>query len=80
MGVLVKTAQRVENEFGWTREHIGPRLRSKLREAKAEWLDLKTRGNASVITRAELRLRAALIRANLRIRMMIGRSKRYLQS
>jgi len=83
MGALVKTAQAVEDRFGEVRREVEPRLRSKLREARTEWVELKTRGNGSRIRRTELRLKAYLMRTDARLRLetakLIGRAIQELE-
>jgi len=73
MGALVKTAQAVEDRVGEVRREVEPRLRSKLREARTEWVELKTRGNGSRIRRTELRLKAYLMRTDARLRLETGK-------
>jgi hypothetical protein len=73
MGVLVKTALWVESQVELTRRQLEPKLRLKLGKAKTEWLELKSRSpNVSTMSGAELRLRASLLRADSRLRMMIS--------
>lgn len=73
MGVLVKAAQSVENQVELARQQFEPKLRLKLREAKAEWLELKSRSSVSAMNEAKLRLRVFLIRIDARFRVMIAR-------
>jgi len=73
MGILVKTAQRLENEVGRTREQLEPRLRVKLKKAKADWFELRARTNAPVVTRAELLTRAFLVRTDQEFRIFLDR-------
>ena len=74
MGVLVKTAQRVERRVELTRRQFAPKCRLRLREARAEWLELKRRSRkVSAIGGTEIRLRASLGRADARLRMMVAK-------
>ena len=83
MGALVKTAQAVEDRFGEVRREVEPMVRSKLREARTEWVELKARGNGSRIRRTELRLKAYLMRTDARLRLetakLIGRAIQELE-
>lgn len=73
MGVLVKTAQAVENRVELVREQFEPKLRAKLRDAKAEWLELRGRNGRSTLKGTELRFRASFLRADTRVRIMLGK-------
>ena len=78
MGTLVKTAQAVEDRVESARKEFEPRVRSKLQEARAEWVAFKSRRNGSVVNRTELRLRAILLRTDAKLRLemdkLIGRA------
>jgi hypothetical protein len=74
MGVLVKTAQMVEDQVEVVRQQFEPRVRLKLREAKAKWFELRSRrGNAPIAARAELLFRAFLLRTDERLKLRIAR-------
>ena len=62
LGKLVKIAQSVENEVSTLRVQAEPKLRSKFKEAHAEWLELKSRTPSSSISKWELRSKTFLIR------------------
>ena len=68
MGVLVKVAQNVEDRVSSIRQQSEPKLKLRLREAKAEWLELKSRSKSSTWAKTELRTRAAVTRADARLR------------
>jgi len=67
MGTLVKTAQMVEDQVVAVRKEFEPRVRSKWQEARAEWVELRSR-RGSYRSQAEGRLRAFLIRTDSRVR------------
>jgi len=77
MGTLVKTAQAVEDRVESVRRDFEPRVRSKLKEARAEWVDLKSRRSGSRVNRTELHFRDILLRTDARFRLemdkLIGR-------
>jgi len=74
MGVLVKTAQTVENRVEQARRQLEPRFRLKLREAHTGWLELKSRSShVSTMKRAELRLKVLLQRTDARVRVMLSK-------
>jgi hypothetical protein len=68
MGVLVKVAQNVEDMVGAIRQQSEPKLKLRLREAKAEWLELKSRSKTSTWAKTELYTRAAVARADARLK------------
>jgi hypothetical protein len=68
MGVLVKVAQNVEDRVSSIRQQSEPKLKLRLREAKAEWLELKSRSKTSTWAKTELQIRAAIARADARLR------------
>ncbi len=68
MGRLVKVAQNVEDRVGAIRQQSEPKLKLKMREAKAEWLELKSRSKSSSWVRAELHTRATIARADAKLR------------
>jgi hypothetical protein len=74
MGLLVKVAQNVEDGVTAIRHQSEPRLKLRLREARAEWLELKSRGKSSPWARTELRLRAAIVRADARLKHSASRT------
>ena len=78
MGKLVRIAQSVENEVSTFRVQAEPRLRSKFKEAHAEWLELKSRTPRSSMSKWELRSKAFLMRTEAQSRTnlagIIGRS------
>jgi hypothetical protein len=77
MGTLVKTAQMVEDRVGAVRREFEPKVHSKLQEARAEWLELKSRPSGSPVKRTETHVRTLLIRTDSRLRLetanLIGR-------
>jgi hypothetical protein len=52
MGLLVEVAQNLEDRVSAIRQQSEPKLKLRLREAKADWLELKSRSKGS--TWAEL--------------------------
>jgi hypothetical protein len=76
MTMLVKTAQAVEDRVESVRKGFEPTVRSKLREARAEWFELNM-GSGSAVSGAELRLKAVLLWTDARLRlgvdMLVGR-------
>lgn len=74
MGLLVKTAQNVENRVSAIRQQSEPKLKLRLREAKAEWLELKGRIKRSTWAKTELHTRAAIVRADARLRHSASRT------
>lgn len=68
MGALVKVAQNVEDRVSLIRQQSEPKLKLRLREARAEWLELKSRSKASTWAKTELQTRAAIARADARLR------------
>lgn len=73
MGLLVKTAQTVENRIELVREQCEPKLRAKFRDAKAEWFELRSRGSKSAVKRMELGFKAAILREDIRLRVKLGK-------
>lgn len=73
MGVLVKTAQAVEECVESMRKEFEPTVRSKLREARAEWVKLSKMGSGSAVSRAELRLKAVLLWTDARLRLEVDK-------
>ena len=73
MGTLVRTAQAVEDRVASVRKEFEPVVRSKFQEARAEWIELKSRRNSSPVNRTELRVRAILIRSDARLRQEIDK-------
>jgi hypothetical protein len=75
MGLLVKVAQNLEDRVSAIRQQSEPKLKLRLRKAKADWLELKSRSKGS--TWAELHTRAAVARADAGLRhiadQIIGR-------
>lgn len=69
MGTLVKTAQMMEDQVGAIRREFEPKVRSKWQNARAEWLELKSRRSGSPLNQTETRLRAVLIRTDSRLRL-----------
>lgn len=68
MGKLVRMAQSFENEVSTFRVQAEPKLRSKFKEAQAEWLELKSRTPRSSMSKWELRSKAFLMRSEARSR------------
>jgi hypothetical protein len=77
MGLLVKVAQNVEDRVSTIRQQSEPKLKLRLREAKAEWLELKSRSKSSTLAKTKLRTRAAINRTDAQLRhsssQIIGR-------
>ena len=63
--------------MGSVRREFELRVRSKLRGARAEWAELRSRRSGSPLKRTELRFRAMLLRtdakASLEIDKLLGR-------
>lgn len=72
MGFLVKVAQNLEDGVTIIRKQSEPKLKLRLREAKAEWLELKSRSKSSSWAKTELRTRAAITRTDARMRHSAG--------
>ncbi|MGA3110171.1 MAG: hypothetical protein ABSD99_12110 [Candidatus Bathyarchaeia archaeon] len=53
---------------GAIRQQSEPKLKLRLREAKAEWLELKSRSKTSTWAKTELYTRAAVARADARLK------------
>lgn len=83
-GTLVKAALAMEGRVGLMRKQLEPKVRSKLQEARAEWLELKSQCSGSGIDRMGLRLRVLLLRGDARFRSemanLIGRMIAELES
>ena len=77
MGVLVRTAQSVEDRVHVARQRFEPKFRVKMQEARTEWLELKS-GKRGPLSAGELRARGFLLRADAKVRMrvdlLIGRT------
>jgi len=73
MGALVRIAENVENQVERVQRQLKPRLQTKVQEARAEWLRLKSQRQESPLTSAELRARALFMKTDARARMMIYR-------
>jgi len=69
MGTLVKTAQLVEERVESMRKEFEPKMRSKWQEARAEWLEFKSKRSGSANDRMQMRLRAFLLRTDARLRL-----------
>ena len=67
MGVLVKTAQSVEDKVESMRRQLEPKLRTKVQEDRTEWLEFKGR-NAGPLKGSESRVRAFLLRTDAKLR------------
>jgi hypothetical protein len=72
MGLLVKVAQNVEDRVSATRQQTERKLKLRLRNAKVEWLELKSRSKSSISAKTELRTRAAITRIDARLRHSAG--------
>jgi len=72
LGTLVKTAQAVEDRVRLMRRGFEPRVRFKLKEAKAEWLNIRNR-NGSLLTRTEVKLKAFTLKTEGRLRYEIDK-------
>jgi len=68
MGVLVRVAQDVENRVSSIRQQSEPKLKLRLREARTELLELKSRTKTSTWDKTELQARAAIARVDSRLR------------
>jgi hypothetical protein len=68
MGVLVKVPQNVEDRVSAIRQQSEPKLKLRLREVKAEWLEFKSRSKSSTWAKTELHTRATIARADARLR------------
>ena len=73
MGVLVKSAQAVEHRVESIRREFEPKARLKLNEARAQWLELKSRRNGCALSVVTLHVKASLLRADARLRIAIAR-------
>jgi len=73
MGLLVKVAQNMEDRVTAIRQQSEPKLKLKLREARAEWLELKSRSKSSTWSKTELHTRAAIARTDARLRHSASR-------
>ena len=73
MGLLVKVAQNMEDRVSAIRRQSEPKLKLRLREARAEWLELKSRSKNSTWAKTELRTRAAIARIDSRLRHSASR-------
>lgn len=71
MGVLVRTAETVENQVERVQRQLKPRLQTKVQDARAEWLRLKSRRQGSPLKSAELRARVLFMKTDARARTMI---------
>ena len=74
MGVLVKLAQNVEDGVGAIRQQSEPKLKLRLREARAEWLELKSRSKSSTWAKTELHTRATIARVDARLRRIASQT------
>ena len=72
MGLLVKVAQNVEDRVSTIRQQSDRKIGLRLREAKAGWLELKSRSKSSSGAKTELRTRAAITRIDARLRHSAG--------
>ena len=72
MGTLVKTAEALENRVGLMRREFEPKVRFKLKEAKAEWSQVRNR-NGSLLTRTEVKLKAFILKTEGRLRYEIDK-------
>jgi hypothetical protein len=72
MGLLVKVAQNVEDRVSTIRQQSDRKIGLRLREAKAGWLELKSRSKSSSWAKTELRTRAAITRIDARLRHSAG--------
>ena len=69
----MKTAQALENQAEIVRLKFERKLRAKLRDAKAEWFELKSRSKKSPLKRTELHFRASLLHTDAWLRIMLSR-------
>jgi len=74
MGALARTAETVENQVERVQRQLRPRLETKVKEARAEWLRLKGRRQGSPLQSARLRATAFFMKTDARARMMIYKS------
>ena len=69
MGTLVRTAELVEERVGSVRREFEPKFRLKWQEARAEWLEFKSKRSGPGSARMQIRLRAFLLRTDAKLRL-----------
>jgi len=73
MGALVRMTETFENQVERVQRQLKPRLETKLREARVEWLRLKGQRQGPPLKSTEFHARAFFMKMDARARMMIYR-------